>query len=128
MPAVGAKRIPKPDVLEFVIRDILRKKQVGSQKELAELVNRKFAENGSGFRVSPERARLAALKAGSHLVIATRKGTAPTECPGCGHKLKKSYIRNLKGKTAVYGMKCPRCGYEGRLGRFAPGRYGFSRI
>jgi uncharacterized C2H2 Zn-finger protein len=71
---------------------------------------------------------VAALKAGARLVIRTRKGSEPAKCPGCGHRLKKSYIRNLKGKSAVYGMKCPRCGYEGRLGRFAPGRYGFSRI
>ncbi len=128
MPAPKSKKIPKHDVLEFVVRDILRKRSVESQKELAELINRKFAESGSGFRVSPVRARLAALETGVKILIRTKKGDAPKKCPGCGHRLNKSYIRNLKGRDTVLGMKCPRCGYEGRLGRWLPSRYGFGRI
>jgi predicted RNA-binding Zn-ribbon protein involved in translation (DUF1610 family) len=122
------KKIPKSEILEFIVRDILRKRSVDSQKELAELINRKFAESSSGFRVSPVRARLAALETGAKILIRTKKGEAPKRCPGCGHRLDKSYIRNLKGRNTVLGMKCPRCGYEGRLGRWLPSRYGFSRL
>lgn len=128
MPGKQGKRIPKNDVLEFVVRDILRQRSVDSQKELAELVNRRFAASKSNFRVSPERARLAALKAGSKLTTRTKKGKAPAKCPSCGRRLKKGYIKNLKGKNTLLSMKCMHCGYEGKSGRWRPSRYGFSRI
>ncbi|MBM3303618.1 MAG: hydrogenase maturation nickel metallochaperone HypA [Candidatus Aenigmarchaeota archaeon] len=128
MPSKQGKKIPKDDVLEFVVRDILRQRSVDTQKELAELANRRFAASGSSFRVSPARARLAALGIGAKIVIRTRKGEAPKRCPGCGHRLAKTFMRNLKGRDAVYAMRCPRCGYEGRLGHWLPSRYGFGRL
>jgi len=126
--AHDTKRIPKNDVLEFVVRDILRKRSVSSQKELAELANMKFSDTGSSFRVSPPRARAAALKIGAKVVIRTKSGDVPKKCPGCGHRLTKSYMRNLKGKDAIYAMKCPSCGYDGKLGHWLPSRYGFARL
>jgi predicted RNA-binding Zn-ribbon protein involved in translation (DUF1610 family) len=128
MAGLSGKKIPNDDVLEFVVREVLCQRSADSQKELAELVNKKFAATGSGFRVSPSRARAAALKVGSKLLIKTRKGQAPVKCPGCGRRLKKAYIRNLKGRNMVFSMKCPHCGYEGKSGRWSPSRYGFGKI
>jgi hypothetical protein len=128
MPTAPKLKIPKDDVLEFVVRDILRQRAVESQQALAELVNRKFEASNSGFRVSPQRARHAALRAGSKLVIKTKKGSSPSKCPGCGRRLKKSYMKNLKGRNAIFGMKCAHCGYDGRSGKWAPGKYGFSMV
>lgn len=121
-------KIPKDDVLEFVVRDILRHRGAESQQELAEMINKKFASSDSGFRVSPERARRAALNVGAKLNIRIKKGDEPSKCPGCGKRLKKSYIKNLKGKNSIFGMNCPYCGYEGKSGRWAPGKYSFSRV
>jgi predicted RNA-binding Zn-ribbon protein involved in translation (DUF1610 family) len=121
-----SSKIPKGDLLEFITREILKSRSVDSQKHLAELINAKFSSSGSGFRVSPERARLAALNVGAKVVIRTKKGEAPAKCPGCGHRLKKRYMRNLKGKEMVFGLKCANCGYEGKLGKWIPSRYGFS--
>jgi len=128
MPAAQTHRIAKEDVLEFVVKDILHQRSADSQKELAELINRKFAASGSSFRVSPERARLAALGIGAKVVIRTKMGGAPVKCPGCGRRLKKKYMRNLKGKALIFSMRCSYCGYEGRLGKWVPSRYGFARL
>jgi predicted RNA-binding Zn-ribbon protein involved in translation (DUF1610 family) len=126
MAGAHAKKIPKDDVLEFVVREVLSRRSADSQKELAELINKRFSDTDSSFRVSPERARLAALRSGMNIKIKTREGAMPKICPGCNKRLKKTYMKNLKGRDTILRLRCEHCGYEGKSGKWVPGRYGFS--
>ena len=118
--------IPKKDVVSFVLEDALKSRKAGSQRELAESLNSRFAKRRSGFRVSSSRARRIALATpGVRARIHTRKGPVPSRCPACGYSLRKTYTRNLRGGKLLHRLSCPRCPYTAAGGKWVPKRYEF---
>ena len=119
-------RVPKKDILQFIIREVLQERKVSSQTELARLVNNKLKKVEDSYSVSERRARLAALGLpGVKVTTSTKRGQPPRKCPSCGHSLKRIYMKNLRGKRLLVRLACGRCGYTGREGRWEPQRYHF---
>ncbi len=122
----GSKR-PKEDVVVFILRKILKKREVDSQKKLGEMVNADLKKVEPRYTISGSRIRKICLKAsGIRVIIRTKKGKSRKKCPSCGHGLRRFYTKNLKGRKLVSGAKCPKCGYRASGGKWAPGRYSFS--
>jgi predicted RNA-binding Zn-ribbon protein involved in translation (DUF1610 family) len=119
-------RIPKKDAVKFIIKDILKKNSIDSQRQLADLVNKKLKMVEADYSITGKRARFIALEIPKvKLAIETRHGKMPEKCPSCGHGLKKSYMRNLKGKKILFEIKCIKCGYKGHEGSWIPRKYEF---
>jgi ribosomal protein S27AE len=119
-------RVPKKDILQFIIREVLQERKASSQKELARLVNAKLKKVDDSYSVSEKRARLIALSIpGVRVTTSTKKGEAPRKCPSCGHSLKRIYMKNLKGKKLLVRLVCAKCSYTGRENRWEPQRYLF---
>lgn len=118
--------VPKKDIVQFIIKEVLQERKVSSQTELAELVNHKLKKVDPSYSVSERRARLVALNIhGVKVTTSTKKGRPPRKCPSCGHSLKKIYMKNLKGKKLLVRLCCTRCGYTGKESRWEPHRYLF---
>jgi hypothetical protein len=119
-------KIPKRDVVEFVITSVLKNRRVDSQGEFSILVGKELRKVDPGYAITGRRLREVALLMPSVRIIPrTRKGEAPKKCPGCSSALKKVWTRNLKGKKILEGLVCPRCGYNGSSGKWSPAKYGF---
>jgi len=119
-------RVPKKDILQFIVREVLQERKASSQTELARLVNAKLKKVDDSYSVSEKRARLAALSVpGVRVTTSTKKGQLPRKCPSCGHSLKRVYMKNLKGKKLLVRLVCARCSYTGRESRWEPQRYHF---
>ena len=119
-------KIPKKDVVKFLIKESLKKRRALSQKELAETITKELRKGESKYSITGRRARLLALEIPVEIRIETRKGQVPKRCPACGRGLKKSYSKNLYGKKILTSLRCCRCGYRGTGGRWIPSRYYFS--
>lgn len=118
--------VPKRDIVQFIVKEVLQERKVSSQKELAELVNQKLKRVDSSYSVSERRARLIALNIhGVSVTTSTKKGRLPKKCPSCSHSLKKVYMKNLKGKKLLVRLFCTKCGYTGKESRWEPQRYAF---
>ncbi len=118
-------RIPKTDVVRFLLAQILKERKVISQKELASTLARELAKAGD-YSISGARARMIAVETpGVTVKTHTKKGPVPERCPSCGASLRKTYSRNLKGRKTLVRLTCRRCGYTGTNQRFAPHRYEF---
>ncbi len=119
--------IPRKDAVSFVLCDTLRKETARSQKELSGMINMRLRATNSGYSISGSRVRMIALDTpGIRVSISTKKGPVPSRCPACGHSLRKSYTRNLKGRKVLRKLECLRCPYTGSGGKWAPSRYAFS--
>ena len=119
-------RVPKKDILQFIIREVLQERKASSQKELARLVNAKLKKVEDSYSVSEKRARLIAFSIpGVRVTTSTKKGEVPRKCPSCGHSLKRIYMKNLKGRKLLVRLVCARCGYTGKENRWEPQRYLF---
>jgi hypothetical protein len=117
--------IPKKDVVSFVLTETLRKKPARSQRELSELLNKRFKKS-SGYSISSSRARrIAILTPGIRVRIQTRRGPKPKRCPSCGHSLRKTHTRNLKGRRVLLSLICPKCPYRASNKKWIPARYEF---
>jgi len=118
--------VPKKDIVQFIVKEVLQERKVSSQKELAELVNCKLKKVDPSYSVSERRARLIALNIhGVRVATSTKAGRIPKKCPSCGHSLKKVYMKNLKGKKLLVRLSCAKCGYAGKGSRWEPQRYVF---
>ena len=118
--------IPKREIVEFMIKEILNKKRIRSQKELADAVSKKLKTGDEGYAITPKRARMIALETpGVRVKVKTKKGKVPKKCPACERKLKKVYTKNLKGRKVLVSMKCSRCSYRGSGNSWVPSRYEF---
>lgn len=119
-------RIPKSDVVSFVLKEALRGRSLNSQHELTEVLNSRLRRNNPDFSVSKLRARRIALASpGITTEILTRRGRPPSRCPACGHYLRKTFTKNLKGKRLLFRISCSRCPYKASGGKWAPKRYIF---
>jgi ribosomal protein S27AE len=118
--------VPKKDIVQFIVKEVLQERKATSQKELAERVNHKLKKVDSSYSVSERRARAAALKIpGVRVTTLTKRGRLPKKCPSCSHSLQKVYMKNLKGKKLLVRLSCSRCGYTGKGNRWKPHRYVF---
>ena len=120
-------RIPKDEVLVFVIRDVMQKKrEINSLTEFSSLVNRRLKRVDPKLAVSGKRLRQIFVKTpGTKLVVETKKGRKVKKCPACYSGLKSTHTKNLKGKKVLYKMKCNKCGFSAVNGKFKPRRYRF---
>jgi predicted RNA-binding Zn-ribbon protein involved in translation (DUF1610 family) len=127
MPRKKGSKIPKNDVVEFVLKDILKnKKEFYSQDELAKIIRQNLKKVEPGYAVSEKRVRSIILEIpGIRIQVETKKGALPKKCPSCGHTLKKIHTKNLKGRNVLIGLRCLKCGYEGKEGSWTPKRYVF---
>lgn len=129
MPPKSAKatiKIPRKDVVKFVIKEALQKRDAMSQKELVEIITNELRKGDSKYRITGKRARIIALETNVRIDTATRKGAAPKRCPVCGRGLKRAYSKNLLGRKLLTKIRCCRCGYSGTEGRWMPRKYTFS--
>jgi hypothetical protein len=117
--------IPKKDIVKFFVKETLLHQNAYSQKELADMINRKLKP--AEYSVSAKRVRSIALEIpGIRLKVDTKKGRMPAEiCPVCTGQLKKIYNKNLIGQKLLLMIRCERCGYTGKEDHWAPKKYGF---
>jgi len=119
-------KIPKKDVVKFVIKEALQKRKAMSQKDLAEIITKELRRGESKYRISGRRARLLALEIPVALKIETKRGRVPKKCPVCGRGLKKTYSKNLYNRKVLTALRCGKCGFHGTGGKWMPSRYYFS--
>jgi hypothetical protein len=118
--------IPRQDVVSFVLRESLHGRRAESQRELAEILTRRLRRSNREYAISGTRARTVALKTrGIRVRIHTRAGPLPRRCPACGHAVKRTYTRNLRGRKVLLRLSCTRCPYRGLDGRWMPRNYEF---
>lgn len=121
--------IPGQDIVSFILRESLQGRGVQSQRELADILAKRLRETDRGYAISGARARRLALRTpGIGVRISTRAGPVPRRCPACGHGLRKTYTRNLRGGKTLLRLSCKRCPYRGRGGRWIPSRYEFRAV
>ena len=119
-------KIPRKDVVKFVIKEALQKRKAVSQKHLTEIITKELMKGESKYRITGRRARLLALEVPVTLRTETKRGKIPKRCPACGRGLKKTFSKNLYGKKMLASLRCGRCGFHGSDGKWAPSRYYFS--
>ncbi len=122
-------RIPKRDVIEFVIKSVLRGRPVRSQKEFMLLVSAELRKVDPEYSVTGRRLReVASLMPGVKVDVSTRRGGVPSRCPACSSALRNVWTKNLKGRKVLLGIACQKCGFRGSSGSWAPARYVFRRV
>ena len=126
MVSPGGKKIPESGEVKFVIKEILQRGKIGSQEEMTRLVLKKLKSVDSGYAISGRRLRALALEIPVKVRMQTRHGRLPKSCPSCGHRLRKTYTKNLYGKKIIFRLNCSRCGYAAIEGKWLPKRYEFS--
>ncbi len=121
------RKIAKDEVIRFVLEEVMKERGiVESQKELAELVNRRLSKADKAYSVSPHRLRMIAVNTKRlKIIVEARKGKRPYKCPVCAHALKKRKMKNLKGKSVVYGYACQKCGFKASGDEALPRKYVF---
>ena len=120
-------KIPKKDVVKFVIKSVLHRKSAESQEELSEMVNADLRKVDKGYSISGKRLRGIALTIKEvKIEVGVKKGSSPKKCPSCSSSLKKTWDRNLRGRKVLRDLTCHKCGYKGTSGKWAPRKYGFS--
>ncbi len=120
-------KIPKKDVVKFVIKSVLHRKTADSQEKLVELVISELRNVDPDYSITGRRVREIALSIPEVKInVRVKKGGVPAKCPSCGSMLKKTWDRNLRGRKVLRGMQCPKCGYKGAAGKWLPRKYGFS--
>jgi predicted RNA-binding Zn-ribbon protein involved in translation (DUF1610 family) len=120
-------KIPKREVVKFVIKSVLHRRTADSQQELVEMVNKELRKVDSEYSITGKRAREIALSIPEvKLTVSVKKGGLPKKCPSCGSTLKRTWDRNLRGRKVLRDLKCTRCGYRGAAGKWLPRKYDFS--
>jgi predicted RNA-binding Zn-ribbon protein involved in translation (DUF1610 family) len=113
--------IPSKDIVKFMMKEALKKRKARSQQEFTKTLIGKLRSGDNAYSVSERRVRLLALGMPEIRVrVYTKKGPVPAKCPSCDNRLRKAYMKNLLSR-----LDCPRCGYSGNDGRWAPLRYEF---
>ncbi len=120
-------KIPKKEVVKFVIKSVLHRKTADSQEELVELVINELRNVDQDYSITGRRVREIALSIPEVKInVGVKKGGVPAKCPACGSVLKKTWDRNLRGRKVLRDVECTRCGYKGAAGKWLPRKYGFS--
>ncbi|KAA0002829.1 MAG: hypothetical protein FE048_02930 [Thermoplasmata archaeon] len=121
-------RIPKSEEVVIAIYKALKKYgTIDSQWKLREKVTNELKNLDEGYRVSIQRVRKLAVKAGFiKMEIKSREGEEEvTTCPVCDSKLKKIKNISLWGKEVTIGYKCISCPYKSGKKKQVPTRYIF---
>lgn len=121
-------KVPKKEIVKFIIKEALQKQKISSQNELAEVVAEKLRRGDRKYSITGKRARIIALEIPVKVSIKTRRGQAPKRCPSCSYGLRRTYSKNLFGKKLLSGLRCQKCGYKGSEGRWIPSRYEFEKV
>lgn len=120
--------IPTSEEVVIAIYRALRKYgTIDSQWKLREKVTEELKNLDKGYRVSLQRVRKLAVKAGFiKIEIRSREGEEETTaCPVCDGKLRKVKNISLWGKEVIVGYKCTSCPYKSGKKRQIPTRYIF---
>ncbi len=119
-------KVPKREVIKFVVKSVLHKRFATSQEELTSRVNKELKKVDPEYSVTGKRLREVIVSMPEIKVSASlKKGKIRSSCPVCGHSLKSVWTRNLKGRKVVDGLRCQKCGFKGRSGKCSPARYIF---
>ncbi len=121
-------KVPKKEIVKFIIKEALQRQKISTQSELAGVVAKKLKRGDRKYSITGKRARLIALEIPARVSIKTRRGKVPKRCPSCSHGLKRTYSKNLFGKKLLSGLRCQKCGYRGSEGRWIPSRYEFEKL
>jgi len=121
-------KVPKKEIVKFIIKEALQKQKISSQNELAGVVIEKLRMGDKKYSITGKRARMIALEIPVRVSIKTRRGQVPKRCPSCSHGLRRTYSKNLFGKKLLSRLRCQRCGYTGLEGRWTPSRYEFEKL
>ncbi|MCD6495753.1 MAG: hypothetical protein J7K54_00625 [Candidatus Aenigmarchaeota archaeon] len=120
-------KIPKREVVKFVIQATLRRKTAKSQKEFVSAINNELRKVDADYSITGKRLREISFSVpGVRVNIYLKDGPVPKRCPSCGSKLRRKWDRNLKGRKVLRELECTKCSYTGRMGKWAPARYRFS--
>jgi len=120
--------IPTSEEVVIAIYKALKKhRTIDSQWKLREKVIEELKNLDDRYRVSIQRVRKLAVKAGFiKMEIKSREGEEEvTICPVCDSKLKKIKNISLWGKEVIVGYKCTSCPYKSGKKKQIPTRYIF---
>jgi predicted RNA-binding Zn-ribbon protein involved in translation (DUF1610 family) len=119
-------KIPKDEVVKFVVKSVLHRRTARSQHELIDMVNAELRKVDPEYAIAGKRLRDIVVRMPEvEMRVEIKKGGIPNKCPACGSGLKKVYNRNLKGKKILEYLKCAKCGYVGHDQKWAPRKYQF---
>jgi len=120
--------VPASEEIVVAIYKALRKHgTIDSQTKMRDMVMEELMMLDKRYRVSPQRVRKLAVKAGFiRMEIKSREGEGElSRCPVCNSKLKKIKNFSLWGKEVIIGYKCPVCSYKSGVKKQIPTRYIF---
>jgi hypothetical protein len=123
-------RLPSSEELMVALYKALnRHGTIDSQGKLRDMVVKELQKWDSQYRVSPQRVRRAAIRAGFvDMEILSREGQGTKtqqSCPVCDTRLKNVRNKSLWGKDVTIGYRCPTCGYKSGMKKQVPIRYIF---
>lgn len=123
-------KIPKEDLVERIIKSILKKRGIiHTQETLSKLVQEELNKINDKYTITPSRARRIALGIDNiEVTVKTRRsdeGKKPEKCPACESELKMLYAKNLVEEKIVVGFKCTNCEYSGDIEAYVPMKYEF---
>ena len=122
-------KIPKREVVKFVIKSVLHKRALSSQEDFSSAVNKELKKVDPAYVVTGRRLRqIAASMPEVKINVELRKGKMSRKCPVCSSSLKKVWTRNLKGRRILDGLRCQKCAYRASSGKWSPGKYRFSTV
>jgi predicted RNA-binding Zn-ribbon protein involved in translation (DUF1610 family) len=106
--------------IKQILKDIV-KNEIKSQKTLKQLIRNKNRK----LRISYKKLRKICLESGIKIKMEIKRSQPKENCPCCGNKLKKFYIKSLKDELILIKLKCNICGFTGYNGKFGIRRYIF---
>ena len=119
-------KIPKNEVVKFVVKSALHRQTAHSQTELASIVDTELKRVNPEYSITGRRLRRLAIDMPEVGVrVSVKKGKMPEKCPSCTTPLVKSWTMNLNGEKVIHSLKCDNCGYKSHGERWAPSRYWF---
>ena len=114
-------------VVDAISVVLLKSKSIGSQRELADLVDQELNRDTEvPYKVSESRVRKLTIDRGlASLEIDYRRSDSglPDNCPVCGRDLESITNSTLEGGTAVIMKKCAHCGYKASAKESIPSKY-----
>jgi hypothetical protein len=127
---MASKKIPKPDFVISIIKEVLKKRGVvQSQEDLCFHVLDELKKYDKKYVLSPRRVKELVIKIPNIEIKAKTKKipkmTKLEKCPVCYKKVSKIYGKNLLNKKIHIGYICKRCGYTTDLESFTPMKYLF---
>ncbi len=123
-------RIPPTDLLEEVIREVMREHpMISTQRRLTEYVVSGLREHDEEYTASEERVRSVTIDRGiASVTIHCREGQQRSrygECPVCSSKMLRIRNETIFGGRVTLGYKCSKCPYWTGMRKRIPARYVF---